>query len=87
MRVNPATLTVSNKSICSRRRFFHPRQQNAAARDEPGSHGKELRWRAAFNVDVGMVSVVEVVPGGVTVAGEKLPAAPTAENVIVELNP
>jgi hypothetical protein len=53
-----------------------PKQHSAAARAEPGSKGRESRWRAAEFAEVVTVIVVEVVPGGVTVDGEKLHDAP-----------
>lgn len=83
-RLKPATLTTSNRSICKRRRFLKPKQNKTAASAETGRNGLESRWSFAVVVNVLTVSIVEVVPGGVTVGGEKLHDAP-AGNPDVQL--
>jgi hypothetical protein len=84
-------LTANSRSNWKRRRFLQPRQQSAVARAEPGSHGRELRRRDAELAEVVTVSAVDVVPGGVTVDGEKLHVAPVGNpeqvNETAELNP
>jgi hypothetical protein len=90
-RLSPTTLTASNNSICKRRRFLHPRQHSATANIDPGSSGRPLLWSSAVVESVDTVSVVEVVPGGITVVGEKLHDAPAGNpeqlNETAELNP
>jgi hypothetical protein len=71
-----ATLTASSRSTCKHRRFFQPKQHSATARAEPGSNGRDSRWSVAELAIVFTVSVVDVVPGGITVNGEKLHEAP-----------
>ena len=89
-RLRPATLNKSSTSICKRRRFLQPKQQSATARLVAGKSGTELRRRAAV-VGVVTVSTVDVAPGGVTVAGEKLHVAPVGKpeqlNETAELKP
>jgi hypothetical protein len=91
-KLKPAMPTASSNIICKRRRFFHPKQQKATARAEPGNSGLELRCRAAVVATVFTVSTVETgEPDGVTVAGEKLHDAPAGSpeqlKETVELKP
>jgi hypothetical protein len=85
----PTALRISKCS--KRRRFLKPKQDRRAARAAIGISGRGLPCRAASAVVVLTVSVVEVVPGGVTVAGEKLHVAPGGKpeqlNEIAEVNP
>lgn len=78
-------LAASKSSKRKRRRFLQPMQQSATANAEPGKIGLEPWRRAAVAEDVATVSVVDVVPGGVTVCGEKLHDAP-AGNPDEQLN-
>ena len=55
---------------------MRPKQHSVAVSSASGGSGPERRWRAAVVAEVAIVSVVDVVPGGVTVAGEKLHFAP-----------
>jgi hypothetical protein len=68
--------TAKSAKSCRRRRFLRPMQQKAAANSASGNNGLDWRCRAAADAGAVTVSVVDVVPGGVTVAGEKLHDAP-----------
>ena len=77
-----APKATSTSSICTSRRFFHPKQQNATANTEPGTHGLGLWRELAVVVEVDTVRVVAATaPEGVTVAGEKLHDAPVGNPV------
>jgi hypothetical protein len=76
---NPAALTASSIKNSNRRRFLHPRQQIASARVVPGSSEFDLWRSAAVVAAVVRVTVAEVAPGGVTLAGEKLQEAPAGK--------
>jgi hypothetical protein len=73
------------------RRFLQLRQHKTPASAAPGIRGFPFLWNAAVVVDVATVSVVDVVLGGVTVAGEKLHDAPEGNpeqaNETAELKP
>jgi hypothetical protein len=89
---NPATLTVRSNKNWKRRRFFHPTQKSAIASAVSGGIGLDVRWRLAVVAEVVTVTVVEAVPGGVTLGGEKLHEAPAGRpdaqlNVTAEANP
>ena len=90
-RLSPAKLIVSTRRSCTLRRFLQPSRHRANVNVAPGRNGRESRFVA--DVPVVTVSVVfaAVVPDGVTVAGEKLHAAPAGKplhaNVIAELKP
>jgi hypothetical protein len=86
----PTLITSSNSS--KRRRFLKPKQHKAAVNTARGNSGRELRCRAASAVVVLIVSVVvAAAPEGVTIAGEKLHAAPDGNpeqvNETLEVNP
>jgi len=87
---SPPKPTITT-SINNRRRFLNPKQQTATAIAAPGNRAPEPRRTSAVDEDVATVSVVEVVPGGVTVAGEKLHVAPAGSpeqlNETAALNP
>jgi hypothetical protein len=72
----PAALSARSNSTCSRRRFLNPNPQSATAKADSGSIGNPLGRFCAVAAEVVMVTAVEVVPGGVTLAGEKLHDAP-----------
>ena len=79
-RLSPAPHTASRRSICKRRRFFHPRQHKTAASAADGNSGLELRPRVAVVPDVLTVSVVvAAAPEGVTVCGLKLHVVPAGK--------
>jgi hypothetical protein len=73
-RAKPKTPIVSISSIP--RRFFQPNSHTTAASAEPGSHNIELPRTPAVDLVVVTVSVEVILPAGVTVADEKLHAAP-----------
>jgi len=72
----PAALSDKTKSISRRRRFLNLNPQSAMAKADPGSIGNPLRRCCAVAAEVVTVTDVDVVPGGVTLAGEKLQVAP-----------
>jgi hypothetical protein len=72
----PAALSDKTKSISRRRRFLNPNPQYAMAKADPGSIGNSLRRCCAVAAEAVTVTDVDVVPGGVTLAGEKLQVAP-----------
>ena len=72
----PAALSDKSKSISRRRSFLNPNPQYAMAKADPGSIGNSLRRCCAVAAEVVTVTDVDVVPGGVTLAGEKLQVAP-----------
>lgn len=72
----PAPETIKMSIVAKRRRFLRPRQQNANASAVPGISGLQMTRRLADVAEVLTVNWVEVVPGGVTVAGEKVHEAP-----------
>jgi hypothetical protein len=72
----PAALSDKTKSISRRRRFLNPNPQSAMAKADPGSIGNRLRRCCAVVAEVVTVTDVDVVPGGVILAGEKLHDAP-----------
>src|ERR1700690_4497114 len=90
-RPRPAALTIRSRSISKRPRFFKPKQHRIAASVAVGKSALLFRCRAAVVAAVAIVSVVEVVVGGVTVCGEKLHDAPVGSteqlNETAELNP
>jgi hypothetical protein len=88
----PARPTASTTSIGQLLRLFHPTQQKATATAVSGQNGiPPRRCNSATVAAVVTVSVVDVVPGGVTVAGEKVHEISTVDpvqaNEIAELNP
>ena len=85
-RPRPAALTIRSRSISKRRRFFKPKQHRIAASVAVGKSALLLRCRAAVVAAVAIVSVVEVVVGGVTVCGEKLHDAPVGSPRATERN-
>jgi hypothetical protein len=90
-RFKPAALSARSSSTCSRRRFLIPNPQSAMAKADSGSTGNPLRRSCAVAADVVIVTDVDTVPGGVTLAGEKLHEAPAGNpeqpNVTAEANP
>ena len=91
-RPRPITLTVSRANICNARRFLKlNKQHSATAKVAPGNSGLELGRTAADAEVVEIVSCVDVVPGNVMLAGEKLHVAPVGRpeqaNVTIPLNP
>ena len=73
-KVMPKTPTVSISNIL--RRFFQPNNHTTAANAEPGSHNIGLLRTPAVDLVVVTVSVEVILPAEVTVAEEKLHAAP-----------
>ena len=90
-RLNPAKPTVSTRRSCTLRRFLQPSRHRANANAAPGTSGREFRFEADAPVATVSVVFAAVVPEGVTVAGEKLHAAPAGKplhaNVTAELKP
>ena len=72
----PAALSDKTKNVSRRRRFLNPNPQSAMAKADSGSIGNPLRRCLAVAAEVVTVTDVDVVPGGVTLAGEKLHEAP-----------
>jgi hypothetical protein len=87
----PARLTASSASSGQFLRFLQPSQHSAIATAVSGHTGIPRRCNAALADAVVTVSTVEVVPGGVTVAGKKLQVAPAGNpehaNETAESNP
>jgi hypothetical protein len=91
-RPKPAALSAKSKSIGKRRRFLNPNQQSVMAKAVSGSIGSPLPRCSAVAADVVTVTEVDAVPGGVTLAGEKLHDAPAGRpeeqaNETAEANP